>query len=237
MTATIERPEARGLVDQVMHAVIDHIRGNGLLAGAALPGELAFARDLGVSRAIVREAFRSLTTLGIIDVGNGRRARVSALDDEVLALVLDHAVYTNQVTVQQVFDFRRVVEIRAAGLAAVRRTERESEQISGYIEAMRTDFEHAEKMMEHDIAFHTAIARASRNPMFGMAIGSLRLVLHQTWPVGWRGRRTDAQRHDQILIHEAVAKAIAAQDAVEAERAMDWHFENSIRVLVNVGLN
>jgi DNA-binding FadR family transcriptional regulator len=237
MTETVECSDPRSRVDRVMHAVIDHMRSNGLLAGAVLPGELAFARDLGISRAVVREAFRSLSALGVIDVGNGRRARVSALDDDVLALVLDHAVHTNQVTVQQVFDFRRVVEIRASGLAALRRTPREAERILAFVEAMRVDFAEAEKVMEHDIAFHTEIARASRNPMFGLAIGSLKLVIRQTWPVGWRGRRTDAERHDQILIHDAVAQAIAAQDADAAERAMEWHFENSIRALVNAGVN
>ncbi|PLU75272.1 GntR family transcriptional regulator, partial [Sinorhizobium medicae] len=79
-----------------MTAVKTHIRDNGLQVGDWLPSEGAFAETLGVSRSIVREAYRSLAALTLIDIGNGRRPRVAAPKADVLALVTDHAVHTDQ---------------------------------------------------------------------------------------------------------------------------------------------
>src|SRR6202041_2280490 len=64
----------------------------------------------GVSRPVVREAFRSLSALKLIDIGDGRRARVSDIDASVLGLVLDHAVRTDQINILQIYDVRRLPE-------------------------------------------------------------------------------------------------------------------------------
>src|SRR5258706_12889249 len=165
-----------GLVEHVMDALQAHIRSEGLSPGDALPSENAFASELNVSRAVVREAFRSLAALHLIDIGNGRRARVSAMDKSVIAVVLDHVVQTNQITVQQILDVRRTVELRTVALAALRRSEREAAEIARLAAAMRADFADAERVMEHDIAFHVAIAVASKNPMFALIVGSFQVV-------------------------------------------------------------
>ena len=44
--------------------------------GDPLPTEAGLADELGVSRTVVREALRALAALGVVDLGNGRRARV-----------------------------------------------------------------------------------------------------------------------------------------------------------------
>src|SRR4051794_35117626 len=161
-----------GLVERVVGALQAHIRAEGLAPGDVLPSENAFASELNVSRAVVREAFRSMAALHLIDIGNGRRARVSAMDKSVIAVVLDHVVQTNQITVQQILDVRRTVELRTVALAALRRSEREAAEISGHASRMRADFADATHVMEHDIAFHETIAAASKNPMFALIVGS-----------------------------------------------------------------
>jgi len=135
-----ERRLPGGLAERVTSALQAHIRLNGLGPGDVLPSENAFAAELKVSRTVVREAFRSLSALRLIDIGNGRRARVSAMDPSVLALVLDHVVETNQFTVQQILDVRRTVEMRTVELAALRRSDREAAEITRLASAMRADF-------------------------------------------------------------------------------------------------
>ena len=87
-----------GRVEQVIAALHEHIRANGLGPGDPLPSEGGIAAQLGVSRPVVREAFSSMAALKLINIGNGRRARVSALDRSVMAHVLDHAVVTDQIS-------------------------------------------------------------------------------------------------------------------------------------------
>ena len=86
-------PESGGsLVSRTMEAVKLYIREAGMRVGDTLPGEGYFAEKLGVSRAVMREAFGGLAALRLIDVANGRRAKVGALDGSVMATSLDHAM-------------------------------------------------------------------------------------------------------------------------------------------------
>ena len=82
------------------------------------------------------------------------------MDAGALALVLDHVVRPNQITVQQILDVRRTVEMRTVALAALRRSDAEADEISRPRGSRcARDFDDAERVMEHDIAFHEAIAR------------------------------------------------------------------------------
>lgn len=225
-----------GLVQRVALGLHDLIRAEARRAGDPLPSENAVALRFGVSRAVVREAFRSLAALRLIDIGAGRRARVSTIDASVLALLLDHAVLTDQISIQQIYDVRRSIELRTAALAALRRSEAEACAIADLAAAMRADFARPEQVMAHDIAFHEAIAQASRNPMFALLVGSFHVVTRQTWMVGWRSRRDDAQRMESVEGHVAIAAAIAAGEHKGAETAMAAHFDLSVRALLAAGI-
>lgn len=225
------------LVSKVICDVRSMIRSEGLKVGDLLPSEAAIGEQLGVSRAVVREAYRSMAALNLISVGNGRRARVSAVDHEVLALVIDHGVQTDQVSVQQILDVRRTIEMRTVGLAALRRTDKEAREIKGLAAAMRADFFEADKVMEHDIAFHEAIAQASRNPMFALVVGSFHVVTRQTWRIGWKARSNDGDRYESVECHEAIASAIEAGDRARAEQLMAAHFDNTVKLLLQSGIN
>jgi DNA-binding FadR family transcriptional regulator len=233
-----EEEEARGgLVSRVIHGVRHLIRSEGLKIGDPLPSEAAIGEQLGVSRAVVREAYRSMAALKLINVGNGRRARVSAVDHEVLALVIDHGVQTDQVTVQQILDVRRTLEMRTVGLAALRRCDREAREIKALAAAMRADFSNADRVMEHDIAFHETIAQASRNPMFVLMVCSFHVVTRQTWRIGWKARVSDVERYESVACHESIADAIEAGDRQAAERLMAEHFDNTVKLLLDSGVN
>ncbi|MBN9237748.1 MULTISPECIES: FadR/GntR family transcriptional regulator [Phyllobacteriaceae] len=229
-------PEGEGLLDRVMTAVQTHIRENGLQVGDELPSEGAFSELTGTSRTIVREAYRSLAALTLIDIGNGRRARVAAPRADVLAIITDHAVHTNQATIQQIFDVRRTVERRTVALAALRRTDREAAEILNLAEAMQRDFHEPVKVMEHDIAFHEAIGLASKNPMFAMIVGSFHVVTRHTWPIGWASRASNETRQESVDTHLAIAQAIANGDPAKGEAAMVEHFDLTVKALLAAGV-
>lgn len=229
--------DAIGLVDRVLAEVHAHLRAENLRPGDPIPSESAFALRLGVSRAVVREAFSSLQALKLIDVGVGRRARIAAPDSSVLALLIDHSVHTDQTTVQQILDVRRTIELRTVALAALRRSDREAEAIAAHAQAMSDSFGDSPRIMEHDIAFHEKIARASKNPLFALMVGAFHVVTRQTWPIGWTMRASDEDRRGNIACHVEIATAIVARDPKRAERAMAEHFDNSVKVLLAAGIN
>lgn len=228
---------APNLTRSVFAAVTAHIRENDLRKGDTLPSETLIAATAGVSRTVVREAFGALSALKLIDVGNGRRARVGVIDGSIMALPLGHAVDTAQVSVPQVWDARRALERRTAELAAMRRTDAEADAILDMARALRRAGDDLAVQVEHDIAFHAAIAGATRNPMFALMIASFAELMRQTCPIGWRSRRTEADRLAVFDQHDRIAEAIRDGDPAAAEAAMSAHFDLSLRALANSGFN
>ena len=234
--AELMQDDESGLVSKIVRAVNDRITGERLRIGDSVPSEASFAAELGVSRTVVREAFRALASLGVLQLVNGRRARVGATDPAVLGLVIDHAVQTDQVSILQIYDVRRTLEVRTVALAALRRTEPEAETIRGCAAAMRAAFSRPDEGMEHDIAFHTAIAAASRNPLFALIVGSFEVITRQTWRIGWDSRSSDEERMAHVECHERIAEAIAGRAVAAAQTLMAEHFDNSVKALIGAGV-
>ncbi|QEH77499.1 FadR family transcriptional regulator [Sphingomonas sp. C8-2] len=230
MTPERESPAHPGgsLVQHAMQAVRDHIRDNGLRVGDTLPGEGHFADLLGVSRAVMREAFGALAALRLIDVANGRRARVGAIDGTVIAASLDHAVATAQVSIIEIWDVRRTMEVRTAELAAENRTEEEAALIVALAEAIADAGDDRARVVAADIALHEAIARAGHNPLFLQIIRSFAPMMQRVVPAAWRTRTTEDERADMISRHRALARAIADRDPQAAREAMASHFDRTI---------
>lgn len=227
--------EAGGsLVDQAVRRVRDHIRSHDLKVGDTLPGEGQFASDMGVSRAVMREAFGALAALRLIDVGNGRRARVGAMDGSVMATSLDHAVSTSQVSFDEVWDVRRTLELRTAALAAEHRSDAVARVIVEAAAGMRAAADDVAALTHHDIAFHQAIAHASGNILFLQIIRSFEPMMRVAVPTAWRTRTTAAQRIAMLDCHEAIAAAITRRDRDAAVIGMDRHFDASVGVLATV---
>jgi len=229
--ATIAQEEGKSLVARAMDAVKAHIREQALHVGDTLPGEGYFAEQLGVSRAVMREAFGGLAALKLIDVANGRRAKVGALDGSVIAASLDHALSTDQINVADIWDVRRTIEMRTAALAAQNATKIQAARIVALAEAMGEDEPH-EQTTEDDIEFHLAIAEASGNALFNQIVMSFVPLMRVAVPQAWQTRRTADEKTDILARHKRLAWAIANRDANEAELAMAAHFDEAIGALL-----
>jgi DNA-binding FadR family transcriptional regulator len=216
------------LVNAAIEAVTRHIREHNLRVGDALPGEASLAVKLGVSRAVMREAFGALAALNVIDVANGRRARVAALNGSVMATSLDHAMSTAQITVSEVWDVRRTIEVRTAALAAACRTDDEAERIVQLADSIAADGDDLAERTRHDIAFHEAIARASHNALFLQIVTSFGSLMEVAVPAAWRTRTAKRRLRSIIGRHQAVARAIQARDPEAAAEAMNAHFDESV---------
>jgi DNA-binding FadR family transcriptional regulator len=229
--ATAVHDEGKSLVAHAMDTVKAHIREKGLRVGDTLPGEGVFAEQLGVSRAVMREAFGGLAALKLIDVANGRRAKVGALDGSVIAASLDHALSTDQIKVADIWDVRRTIEMRTAALAARNATTVQAARIVALAEAMGEHEPH-EQTTEDDIDFHLAIAEASGNALFNQIVMSFVPLMRVAVPQAWKTRRTADEKTDILARHKRLAWAIANRDPDEAALAMAAHFDDAIGALL-----
>lgn len=194
------------------------------------------SQELSVSRSVVREAFRSLAAMRLIDLKAGRRATVAEIDYGAMSPVIEHGVNTEQISIQQIYDVRRTIESRTAALAAMRRSDAEGDSILTHAKAMHENLARPEIVMEHDLAFHVDIAKAARNPVYSLIIGAFDGVTRQTWPIGWRSRTSDAEQQTMIDIHVQIAEAIVSGNPQTASELMATHFDVSVRALLAAGL-
>lgn len=234
MTAALRLADGGGsLVDHALRRIRAHIRDHDLKVGDTLPGEGWFATELGVSRAVMREAFGALAALRVIDVANGRRARVGAIDGSVMGASIDHAVATAQVSVAEVWDVRRALELRTAALAATHRSVAQADEIARAAEAMEAAGDDLEEVIRHDIRFHQAIAAASGNALFHQIVRSFEPLMTVAVPSAWRTRVTTEQRQSILQVHHDIATGIRRGDADAASGAMGRHFDASIGDLIS----
>lgn len=94
--------------ETAMESIKLYIIDNNVKAGDILPSESELSKVLGISRASIREAFRSLEALGIISTiqGKGRYLRDFNYD-----AMVEHLSYNLKVHVN---DFREIIDVRMA---------------------------------------------------------------------------------------------------------------------------
>ncbi len=233
----LNKVDSIGLVGDAIGAISRHIREHDLMPGDRLPSEALLSKELNVSRTVVREAFRSLAAMRIIELATGKRATVAQIDHGAMSLMIEHGVHTDQINIQQIYDVRRTIETRIVTLAAIRRTDLEATEILALATAMRADHGDPARLMEHDLAFHLALARASRNPVYALIVGAFQGITRQTWPIGWKSRTTQATRDLMVATHIDIARAVAASDPQTAAAAMSQHFDESVRALLTAGMS
>jgi DNA-binding FadR family transcriptional regulator len=209
--------------------ILDHIRRYNLACGDDLPSELKTRAELNVSRGVVREAFRSLEVGGIIEKGNGRSPKVGALNGSFLTHLLLHALSTRQVSFRQVLELRASVEVKAAELAARRRTSIDIQRLRTAVQGMKQSSKALNVFVEHDLDFHDLINGATGNPLIEIIGSALHESMKETMCAGLRKRNGSEQIQEVAKSHETIALAIEEGDAAQAALLMKKHFEATLQ--------
>lgn len=221
----LERPT---LSAQVARHLLALVQREQLRPGDTVPSEVQIGLDLKVSRGSVREAYRSLAALGILEIEGGRRPRLRAIDPHVLAQVFDYALNTAQVSIAHVIETRRAIELQAAQLAARYATQEQRDKLRELVAQMRAAGADHARRVACDTAIHTVIAEASGNPLNSILLAALRTPVEASSAIHFDDRRSEADIVRVIDAHQAVVDRICAGDAMGAVSAMSYHFDISI---------
>jgi GntR family transcriptional repressor for pyruvate dehydrogenase complex len=205
----------------VVRQIAASIRTGQIGGGDRLPAERELSLAFGVSRGVIREAIKVLGALGLVEARQGSGIFVlNTVPTITRAFTL--SVSPDTESVERLFEFRRTLEVESAALAAVRRTEDELAAIVAASKASARAVEDDDfpAFGVHDNAFHGAIARASGNSYFEVAVATARQMQVEVVPLmsAWAGSFRAA-----IVQHRAIAEAIGARDPEAAARAMADH--------------
>lgn len=193
-------------VEQVCRALVDAIASGAIAPGERLTQE-DIARRLAVSRQPVLQALRLLKNDGLVQDAPGRGVMVVALDAALIS---------------QVYEVRGALDALAARLAAKRRVVLAPALISNGRRAVKG--RSVAELIDADLAFHQALYEASGNALLARSAQAHWVHVRRAMGAVLQGSAIRQTVWDE---HEAIAAAVAAGRASEAERLMAAHTQQA----------
>ncbi len=207
------------VIDQIKNLIAEKV----LVPGDKLLPERELAERLQVSRSSVREAFKVLEILGIIESRprGGTVLKEPQLSD--LIELLTFLLTTDSNNFAGIFEVRQIMEEASAGLAARRATDNDIKRIQKELEAMRVQKE-VENLTKADLKFHYAIAVATKNNVL-VKIMNLISDLIENFMLNARRRQfaNPEVAENYMRQHMAIFEAIARRDEKNASLLMREH--------------
>jgi len=226
---TFKPVESKSLAEAVAEQLMAMIAKGQLKPGDRLPTEPELMEQFNVGRSTLREAVKSLVVAGLLETRRSSGTFVSESYTDYLGQRLNWDMVFSKQDLQHIIEIRCALEEQAAALAAERATDAQKEKLAQLVEAIGDVALGPDKAIEHDIAFHVAIAEASHNPLLLNLVLNVRQVLHGYIKSGYtrRGYTTQVEANEIADLHRPIVDAIRAGRPDEAKKAMHTHFKNT----------
>lgn len=202
---------------------------NGLKGGDPIPSEHELAKGLDVSRTALREALKSLESLGIIEVRPGTGRFLKSFNFEAILENLSYGIDAN------VDDFRDILDVRIAleGVFLERYAGQYSpeliKELRELLDAMRRLADRGgnePSMIELHTQFHLALYRDQGNWLL-LSLIRIFATIQRTLTMLDRYRTNDIAQF--ITLHEALVDAIEAGNAAAIRAKLLEHFEEPLK--------
>jgi DNA-binding FadR family transcriptional regulator len=225
-----------GVVRQIARQITD----GSLEPGTVLPAEPELARRFGVSRTVVREAVRTLSSQGLIAVRHGSGMWVQPPDRwrYLDPLVLFEVIRSGREDelLDELLEVRRIIEGEGAALASERRTDEDLNSLRYVLDRLAETGEDLETYTRLDGEFHDQILVVARNRLLREALKPVVAVLDAGRAITIR---QPGAAEGSVRGHEEIYASIERGDPKAAREAMHRHilqFELDMRAALKVGV-
>lgn len=216
--------ERRRLSDAVVDQLSKLITAGTYAIGERLPSERDLAKSLGVGRPLVRESFRILESLGLVEVRPGIGAIV--VNNSQQNLTIANHLWSQSDRVIEMIEVRDLLAGRAAELAALRISDVELEELTRNLASQKVAAQQGaiDELVQLDDQFHTLIYQAAGNSVLKAMEEFCSSMLNN---IHWNGLTLATRREKSLAEHTQLVEAIKARDSVRAERAGRYHAQQS----------
>jgi GntR family transcriptional repressor for pyruvate dehydrogenase complex len=190
--------------------------------GQALPAERTLAERFGVSRGSIRDALRTLETIGLLVTRHGHGTFPQELDVNRLIAPLASVLTYRQELQDELLDLRRMFEPAVARAAASRITDEDLADLDRILDAQRQKLKAGRSTIVEDTAFHHVLARATRNRAVVSIMATLNDLLVESRKLTLKQKGRPGR---SLLGHEAVVAALRRRDGGAAAEAMRGHID------------
>jgi GntR family transcriptional repressor for pyruvate dehydrogenase complex len=219
----------------VVEQILASIRSGQFPPGSALPAERILASQLQVSRGSLREALRVLEHAGVLDIRTGSGTYVSSEGGSNATLLRAQAAAIGEHSPLDLIIARTAIEPACAEQAALSHHPADLAALEEAYEEQARATDADEDVTEADLAFHLALAAASRNGVLLALESTLIDLMHeQTWSeLHCRSRSREHAATQYLEHHRLVLQAVAARDARRARQVMAMHMSAVETVLLS----
>lgn len=205
----------------IQDQIKQYITANRLGAGDLLPPEGQLASDLGVSRGSVREAIKSLESLGIVEVRHGDGVRVRAFNFDPIFDLLSYGLVYDPIRAAEILQIRIWLEVAAVADAVAAISDAELDQLDALLEQWEAKVVNGEDVSAEDRSFHSTLYAPLGNESLIRLIDIFWVIYHSL-AVEMIG--ADHDPRTTVRMHCELLDAIRARDAVLTAQRMREHF-------------
>ena len=228
------QPRSR-VFDQLIEYFKQQLGTGHLQAGDRLLGERELASVLGVSRATLREALRTLDVLGMLKIIPGQGSFVANPSIESLASFFELMLSFRPSLSEDVMELRQLLECEAVRIATIRSTPTEMATLKYMLDRMPLNLKSENFGATSDLEFHKTIIRATHNNIIIFIYDSIEGLLKQTH-IERRNRlfQIKESRDNLLKVHLDIYTAMMEKDTDEAASKMREHFRFTNELLADV---
>lgn len=209
--------------DKVLGQIRDLITTGKLLPGDQLPPERELTQQFAVSRASVREALLKLECLGFLEQRHGDGTFVKSLSETPVLTALK-SLSSAPRFIEDLFEFRMVVEPWAAAAAARRATETDIRDMRTLLSEMMDHAEKKKGRRKSPLELHILIARATHNMILIQLMVPLFKWMKRSADMSNRLKPDRAKGTDTLPAqYTRIVDAIEHRDAQTASTLMRAH--------------
>jgi DNA-binding FadR family transcriptional regulator len=213
------------LIDAVAERIQEAILAGEYAPNSKLPAEDGLSAEFDVSRPVVREALALLRERGYVRTYNGkgtfvRQSEIGTVTEGLLRNLRPHV--GRDISVDDLFEARRTIEVAAVRLAAERAANDDLDRLRDQIERMRIAApDDPAAYTAGDVGFHVAIAQATQNPLFPLLLSPLVDLIVRGMYQSVTAHRS--ARASGVADHSVILDCLSSNDGDGAASAMDAH--------------
>lgn len=223
------RRRKQKLSDLIVAEVKSMIVSEKLHPGDRLPSEKELIEEFGASKGTVREALKALEVEGLVWTrpGPGGGAWLSAVGTEPASTALRNYLYFNNLSADQVYQMRKLIEVELAVSVVDSLTEHDFVLLEKYIHVCSSRPATEEQQREQrigELEFHNVLADACPNALLGFVARFLNetlrdlVVLKKSYQIdAFEFTRANVDYHIELL------KAFKEKDKCSVRKLMGEH--------------
>ena len=214
----------QNISDVIYEQLMENLIAGEWKPGDKIPSENELAAQLQVSRISVRSALQRLSSLGLVESRQGEGTFVCEFSGAQYANNLIPLIVFERSDMQDLMEFRNILDSEIAALAALRATDTDIALLhQNYQRHMAAEGD-VTKCADYDSEFHCLLAAATHNALFHKVYQVFQPVfrknMHQIVSImGVSGARVN---------HAAILAAVEQHDPEAARAAMQTHVQETI---------